>query len=64
MDKKLALPDNRTLYGRRKVMIEPVFARHKYVRGFSRFSCRGLDACATEWKLINATHNLLRLWAS
>ena len=64
MDKKLALPENRALYGRRKVMIEPVFARHKYLRGFSRFSCRGLAACTTEWKLINATHNLLRLWAS
>ena len=64
MDKKLALAENRALYSRRKVMIEPVFARHKYVRGFSRFSCRGFDACATEWKLINATHNLLRLWAS
>ena len=65
MDKQLALPENRALYSRRKVMIEPVFARHKYVcGGFSRFSCRGLDACATEWKLINATHNLLRLWAS
>ena len=64
MDKKLALPENRALYGRRKVMIQPVFARHKYVRGFTRFSCRGLAACTTEWKLINATHNLLRLWAS
>ena len=64
MDTKLALPLNKALYSRRKVIIEPVFARHKFVRGFSRFSCRGLQACATEWKLINTTHNLLRLWAS
>jgi transposase len=47
MDKKLALPENRVLYSRRKVMIEPVFARHKYLRGFSPYSCRGLVACTT-----------------
>jgi hypothetical protein len=23
---------------------------------------RGFDACASEWKLIAATHNLLKLW--
>jgi hypothetical protein len=32
------------------------------VRRFSRFSCRGRQACDTEWKLINLTHNLLKLW--
>jgi hypothetical protein len=28
----------------------------------SRFQRRGLAACRAEWKLIAATHNLLKLW--
>jgi hypothetical protein len=32
------------------------------VRGFDRFVCRGERMCATEWKLMNTTHNLLKLW--
>ena len=27
-----------------------------------RFQRRGLRACQAEWKLIAATHNLLKLW--
>jgi hypothetical protein len=62
MNQKLATDRGRTLYGRRKEMIEPVFAQHKAVRGFDRFVCRGERMCATEWKLMNTTHNLLKLW--
>jgi Transposase DDE domain len=45
-----------------QTMIEPVFAQHKAVRGFDQFACRGERMCATEWKLMNTTHNLLKLW--
>ncbi len=62
MNEVLATDRGRSLYARRKMMNEPVFGCHKAVRGFDRFSCRGRQACDTEWKLINLTHNLLKLW--
>jgi transposase len=62
MNEKLATERGRSLYARRKTMVEPVFGQHKAIRGFTGFSCRGYEACATEWKLINLTHNLLKLW--
>lgn len=62
MNELLATERGRSLYAQRKTIIEPVFANHKAVRGFTRFSCRGHQACDTEWKLINLTHNLLKLW--
>lgn len=62
MNEVLATERGRDLYSRRKVMIEPVFGQHKAVRGFDHFSCRGRQACDTEWKLINLTHNVLKLW--
>jgi hypothetical protein len=43
-------------------MVEPVFGQIKEARGARRFSRRGLRACDAEWKLICATHNLLKLW--
>ena len=43
-------------------MIEPVFAHTKFNRRCDRFLRRGRSACRSEWRLINATHNLLKLW--
>ena len=51
----------RELYNRRSVMIEPVFADQKYNRRIDRFQRRGRAAVQSEWRLINATHNLLKL---
>jgi hypothetical protein len=62
MNEKLPTGRGRTLYERRKATIEPVIAGHKAVRGFDRFVCRSKRMCATEWKLMNTTHNLLKLW--
>ena len=42
-------------------MIEPVFGQTKFNRGMSRFHRRGRAAVRTEWRLITATHNLLKL---
>ena len=49
------------LYGKRQVTIEPVFAHTKFNRRLDRFLRRGISACRSEWRLITATHNLLKL---
>jgi hypothetical protein len=49
------------LYGKRKAMIEPVFANTKFNRRIDRFQRRGRSAARSEWRLITATHNLLKL---
>jgi transposase len=42
-------------------MVEPVFAQIKSNRRIDRFKRRGLAAARSEWRLIAATHNLLKL---
>jgi hypothetical protein len=59
---KLATPRGRRLYKKRCASIEPVFGHTKHNRGIRRFARRGLSAVDSEWKLIAATHNLLKLW--
>jgi hypothetical protein len=49
------------LYRRRKVMVEPVFAQTKHNRRINQFQRRGRSAARSEWRLITATHNLLKL---
>jgi hypothetical protein len=49
------------LYRRRQQLVEPVFANTKNNRGINRFHRRGRAAVRTEWRLITATHNLLKL---
>src|SRR3954453_1613130 len=51
------------LYSKRRVMIEPVFGDVKFNRRIDRFQRRGRSACRSEWRLIAATHNLLKLHA-
>jgi hypothetical protein len=42
-------------------MIEPVFANTKFNRRIDRFQRRRRSAVRSEWRLITATHNLLKL---
>jgi hypothetical protein len=42
-------------------MVEPVIAKIKPNRRIDRFKRRGLAAARSEWRLIAATHNLLKL---
>ena len=49
------------LYRKRQAMIEPLFGNTKFNRGFDRFRRRGRSAARCEWRLITATHNLLKL---
>lgn len=62
IDRLLDSPEGKALYRRRQHMIEPVFADTKFNRGITRFHRRGLAACHAEWRLIAATHNLLKLY--
>ena len=50
----------RELYRKRQAMIEPVFGHTKFNRRIDRFQRRGRAACRSEWRLITATHNLLK----
>ena len=62
MRELLASEEGKKLYGQRMRIIEPVFGQTKHNRRADRFQRRGLAACRAEWKLITATHNLLKLW--
>jgi transposase len=62
MHEAITSDDGRALYAKRRVLAEPVFAQIKVTRRCDRFLRRGLTACRSEWKLVCATHNLLKLW--
>ena len=49
------------LYRRRQALIEPVFADLKFNRKLDRFQRRGRSAVNSERRLLNTTHNLLKL---
>ena len=59
---KIDSPRGRRTYARRAGIIEPVFAQIKHNRKIRTISRRGLTAADSEWKLICATHNLLKLY--
>lgn len=64
MERKLLTKRGRALYKKRGQTVEPVFGQIKDNRGIRNYMRRGLEACSQEWKLICATHNLLKLWRS
>ena len=59
---KLDTPLGRKTYKKRAATIEPVFAQIKHNRSIRTISRRGLAAADSEWKLICATHNLLKVY--
>jgi hypothetical protein len=61
MRRVLASDHGRELYRQRQPMIEPVFGQTKHNRRIDRFQRRGRAAVRSEWRLITATHNLLKL---
>jgi hypothetical protein len=63
MGRVLDSPCGKALYRKRSVMIEPVFGHTKFNRGMDRFQRRNRAACRSEWRLMTATHNLLKLHA-
>jgi Transposase DDE domain len=54
--------DRSASYRRRQQLVEPIFGDVKFNRRADRFLQRGLSARKSEWRLIAATHNLLKLW--
>ena len=57
----LASDRGKALYGRRQGSVESVFGQIKANRGFRGFQRRGRLAVRSEWRLVTATHNLLKL---
>jgi transposase len=64
MRRVLASDYGHGLYKRRQSMIEPVFAHTKFNRKLIRFMRRGRSAVRSEWRLMTATHNLLKLYSN
>jgi transposase len=57
----LATDWGKQLYLKRQGTVEPVFGQIKSNRGANRFLRRGRSAVRSEWRLLAATHNLLKL---
>lgn len=62
MEAKVRSEPGRTAYAKRKWTVEPVFGQLKEARGFRRFKLRGLKKARSEFALLCAGHNLLKLW--
>jgi transposase len=61
MRQKLLTDHGRQLYAKRKITVEPVYGQIKHNRRIDRFMRRGRAAAQSEWRLVTATHNLLKL---
>jgi Transposase DDE domain len=61
MRRKLSTERGRKLYAQRKITVEPVYGQVKYNRHIDRFMRTGRAAAQSEWRLVAATHNLLKL---
>src|SRR5215207_6343063 len=61
MRRVLASERGSQLYRRRQATVEPVFGQIKANRGADRFLRCGRSAVRSEWRLLAATHNLLKL---
>jgi transposase len=62
MAEKLKEGRGKEVYARRKATVEPVFGQIEEVRGFRRFSQRGLAKVRNEWAFVCLTHNLIKLF--
>ena len=62
MRRKLRSPAGRTIYQRRKALVEPVLGILKEQRGMRRFRLRGWPKVAAEFALATTALNLTRLW--
>ena len=61
MRRVLASEHGHEIYKHRKSTVEPVFAQIKFNRKINRFQRRGRAAALSEWRLVAATHNLMKL---
>ena len=64
MERTLRTKRGASLYRKRAQTVEPVFGQTKDARKLDRFCRRGDPACESEWAVMCATHNLLKLYRS
>ena len=62
MSQKIASGIGKKIYALRKILVEPVFGQIKEAMGFRRFMLRGLSKVPSEWGIVCACHNLLKLF--
>jgi len=62
MKRKLMCKAGQGIYARRKTIVEPVFGQIKQAQGFRQFLLRGVGKVRSEWALVCATHNMLKLY--
>jgi hypothetical protein len=62
MHQKVSSPWGRRIYALRKILVEPVFGQIKAAMGFRCFSLRGVSKVQSEWGIVCACHNLLKLF--
>jgi transposase len=62
MEHRLRTPEGTEAYALRSSTVEPVFGQIKENRGYRRFMRRGLSAAHSEWRLICASSNLMKLY--
>jgi transposase len=62
MKRKLMSKAGQGIYARRKTIVEPVFGQIKQAQGFRQFLLRGVAKVRSEWALVCATHNMLKLY--
>ena len=61
MRSKLDSESGKTIYAKRKHIVEPVFGHIKSVLGFTGFHLRGLEKVNAEFKLVAIAHNLKKI---
>lgn len=61
MRKKINTEEGKEIYGKRKILAEPVFGQMRVVGGLNQFLLRGLEKVRTEWKIGATAHNLLKI---
>lgn len=61
MREKLQSAEGKSIYKKRQVIVEPVFATLKRAMGFSRFLLRGIDKVRGEFTLLCIAHNMRKM---
>jgi transposase len=62
MARKLRTKPGRAAYRRRKAIVEPVFGQITTVQNGRQLLLRGIDGARGEWRLLSASHNLLKVF--
>jgi hypothetical protein len=61
MGRKLTTKRGKTIYARRKAIVEPVFGQMATRQNANQLLLRGLDGTHGEWQLLAACHILRKL---